>query len=315
MQVIRGIDQLTQPIQRAVVTIGNFDGVHLGHRSILEEAVRQARSTGGTAVAFTFRPHPQVALKPGTQLPLLTTYDEKLELLGSLGIDVILEEPFSREFSTTPASQFFTDVLLGRLNAQAVVVGYDFAFGRERNGNLKALEEFCQRAGVKLTVVQPHRTSAEVVSSTRIRQYLMAGDVPGANRLLGREFFYRGVVVRGEGRGRKLGFPTANLRLENKIALPYGVYATRAVLGGTSYPSVTNVGTRPTFSNGEDGTQELPALVECHLMDQTLDLYGQNLEVRFVARLRDEKRFSGVDALKTQIALDADQARKLLSTS
>jgi riboflavin kinase/FMN adenylyltransferase len=309
MEIFRGIQSLSKSLNHPVLTIGNFDGVHLGHQRIIELAIEKARARAGTAVAYTFRPHPQVALHPGANVQLLSTYDEKLEFLAQTGLDVTIEEPFSREFSTVAPQEFFTDVILRRLGADAIVVGYDFAFGKERAGSLQLLEAFCKNAGVELTIVPPQRTDNEVVSSSKIRQHLLSGQVEAATHLLGREFFYRGVVVRGEGRGRKLGFPTANLKLENKLALPYGVYATWAVLEGTRYPSVTNVGVRPTFQ--ADGP-ELPALVETHLLDKTIDLYGKTLDVRFVRKLRDEKRFGSFDLLKAQIALDADQAREIL---
>ncbi len=251
-----------------------------------------------------------MALRPGANVQLLSTYDEKLEFLQQQGLDVTIEEPFSREFSTVAPQEFFNNVLLRRLNAEAIVVGYDFAFGKERQGHLEKLEAFCKQARVELEIVPPQRVGNEVISSSRIRQHLLAGEVGPANLLLGRQFFYRGVVVYGEGRGRKLGFPTANLKLENKIALPYGVYATWAVLEGKIMPSVTNVGVRPTFV-GAEGV-ELPALVETHLLDVTIDLYGKPLEVRFVQKLREERRFGGIDALKAQIALDAEQARGIL---
>lgn len=319
METIRGIQTLSRVLPQAVLTIGNFDGVHRGHQRIIALAVEKARARGGVAVAYTFRPHPQQALRPAANLQLLLTYDEKLEALAEQGLDVTIEEPFSREFSTVAPQEFFTDVILRRLGAQAIVVGYDFAFGKERAGTLQALGEFCQRTGVELTVVPPQREGTEVVSSSRIRQHLAAGEMDSATALLGREFYYRGVVVRGEGRGRKIGFPTANLKIENKLTLPYGVYATWAVpknsKDGKKMPSVTNVGVRPTFTQGAPGPDgsELPALVETHLLDRTLDLYGQTLEVRFVKRLREERRFPGIDALKAQIAADAGLAAQLLA--
>jgi riboflavin kinase/FMN adenylyltransferase len=315
MEVVRGIHLLKRPLPHVVLTIGNFDGVHRGHQQIIRMAVEKARARGGSAVAYTFRPHPQAALRPSANVKLLLTYDEKLEFLGEQGLDVTIEEPFSREFSTGAPEDFFNDVILRRLSAEAIVVGYDFGFGRERAGTLKALEDFCKRAGVELTVVSAHREGNEVVSSSRIRQHLANGEVEVAASLLGRDFFYRGVVVRGEGRGRKLGFPTANLKIENKLTLPYGVYASWALLEGRKIPSVTNLGVRPTFT-GSTGTAtapgELPALVETHLLDTTMDLYGKTLEVRFVRRLRAEKRFDGIEALKAQIAADAQQARGIL---
>ncbi len=318
MEVVRGFEQLQKVPPRVVVTIGNFDGVHLGHQRILKLAVEQARSLSGTSLAFTLKPHPQISLRPERELHLLCSYDEKLRLIEEAGIDVTIEQPFSREFSTTDPEQFFSEVLLKRLNSVAIVVGYDFGFGKGREGHLAALEGWCKKAGVRLTVVQAQQQDGEVVSSSRIRAHLLAGEVELASKLLGREFCYRGVVVRGEGRGRKIGFPTANLRLEQKLVLPWGVYATRAVLDdGTVFPSVTNIGIRPTFRSpdGQSLTaheREFPALIETHLLDTTMDLYGRSLEVRFVKRLREEKKFSGMEALKAQIVLDAEGARQIL---
>ncbi len=292
-----------------MVTIGNFDGVHLGHRAIIEATVEQAKARGGMSIAYTFRPHPRLALNPASPVPLLCTYQEKAELLLQSGIDLVIEEPFSREFSTTSPETFFSESLVRKLNAEAIVVGYDFAFGKERSGGLTALESFCKSARVQLTVVPPQRTGSEVVSSSAIRSHYLKGDIASGNRLLGREFSYSGVVVRGEGRGRKIGFPTANLQLENKLALPYGVYATWARLGEQTFQSVTNIGVRPTF-----GKEDLPALVECHLLDASIDLYGSLLEVKFVEKLRDEQKFPSIDALKAQISADAGRARVSLGS-
>ena len=310
MELARGIEALSHSVIHPVVTIGNFDGVHLGHQKIIQLAVEKARAKGGQSVAYTFRPHPQVALRPGSQVQLLTTYDEKLEILEKLGVDLVIEEPFSREFSTIEPEIFFNEVLLRKLSAENIVVGYDFAFGKERHGHLEALEHFCKSAGVELFVVQPQRIEGEVVSSSKIRQHLLSGEVDAAKRLMGRSFFYRGIVVRGEGRGHKIGFPTANLKLEYKLALPYGVYATWAIHEGILYPSVTNVGVRPTF---QVGSKELPALVETHLLNTTIDLYGDPFEVRFESRLRGERKFAGIEELKAQIQLDAADAERRLT--
>ncbi len=318
MEVIRGFELVNRSWPHVVVTIGNFDGVHRGHQKILGLAVEQARVRNGTSIAFTFRPHPQISLRPERELHLLCSYEEKLDLIAACGIDITIEQPFSREFSTTNPEQFFSEVLLKRLSAEAIVVGYDFGFGKERGGHLQILEELCKRAGVQLTIVQAQQESGTVVSSSRVRAHLLAGEVEEANHLLGREFTYRGVVVRGEGRGRKIGFPTANLRLEHKLVLPWGVYATKAVLeDGVILPSVTNVGVRPTFKapEGQEPTSHekgFPALIETHVLGSDLDLYGRTLQVRFVKRLREERKFSGVDALKAQIALDAVEARQIL---
>jgi len=318
MEVVRGFDALEEVPPKVVVTIGNFDGVHLGHQMILSLAVEQARELGGTSVAFTFKPHPQISLRPEKELHLLCSYEEKLRLIAAAGIDIAIEQPFSREFSVTDPEQFFSEVLLKRLNAVAIVVGYDFGFGKGRGGHLSVLDELCRKAGVRLTIVQARQSDGEVVSSSRIRTHLLRGEVDTAARLLGREFSYSGIVVRGEGRGRIIGFPTANLRLELKLALPWGVYATRSVLDdGRIVPSVTNVGVRPTFKAAEGQKPsahelEFPALIETHILDSSLDLYGRTLEVRFVHRIRDERKFSGIEALKAQISDDVGRARQIL---
>lgn len=310
MEFVQGVKSLKKLFPHPVVTIGNFDGVHLGHKQLIDLTIKLARKRKGTAIAFTFRPHPQVALRPGSQIPLLCTYDEKIELLGQSGLDVLIEEPFSRKFSNIKPENFFNDILIKQIGAEAIIVGYDFSFGKERSGQLGLLEQLCEQAGVELRVVEPQKAKSEVVSSSRIRTHLFEGFPEKAALLLGREFFYRGVVVRGEGRGRKIGFPTANLKLDNKLTLPFGVYATWAIVDGQIYPSVTNIGVRPTFQN-DDGTQ-LPAIIEVHLLDQTLDLYGRTLEVRFTKKLRDEKKFGGIEELKAQISKDINEGRRIL---
>ena len=326
-RLVRGIQTLSHPIPHPVVTIGNFDGVHLGHQHIIKIAIEKARARQGHCVAFTFRPHPQVALWPGTRLQLLSSYDEKLELLLDQGVDSVIEEPFSRQFSETEPEQFFTNVLLRGLSAEVIVVGYDFAFGKGRHGHLEALEKFCVAAGVELIVVPPQKVEGEVVSSSKIRQHLLAGEIEQANRLLGRKFSYQGTVIKGDGRGKTIGFPTANLKLltlENKIPLPYGVYVTCAEVGDQVFSSVTNVGLRPTFhspnsaagaseSSNTELVPQFPALVETHLLDVSLDLYGATIEVSFLRRLRDERKFDGVESLKKQIAQDVFAAREYLN--
>ena len=317
MELFRGIQNLNRPLSYAVVTIGNFDGVHHGHRKIMTEVIARARAHHGTACVYTFRPHPQEALRPGNHIQLLSTYDEKLEILGSLGIDVVVEEPFGPEFFSLTPENFFDLVLKQKFQAAEIVVGHDFAFGKERQGDIPALAKFCQSAGIALTIVPAQKLSQNgvnvAVSSSLIRENLLSCHIEEANQLLGRRFSYRGVVVRGDQRGRTLGFPTANLKLENKLALPHGVYATisRVEMNKVvkDYPSVTNVGTRPTF---QPTASELPVVVESHLLDVTLDLYGHTLEVQFLKHLRAEKRFTSSDELKAQINLDAELARGTL---
>ena len=318
----RGIETYKPTREAAVLTIGNFDGVHLGHLRILKNVLDEAKRTGGPACVYTFRPHPQEVLRPGTQVKLLTHYDEKIQILESLGLDVVVEEPFSQEFFTLSAREFFEKVIVHGFKAASLFVGHDFAFGKNREGNLELLRSLCAEKGIRLTVVPPEEFGGEIVSSTRIRNALLEGRVADAARLMDRFFFYRGVVVKGDQRGRLLGFPTANLKLENKLALPHGVYATWAILerGGhrEKFPSVTNVGIRPTFAEKALAEGLLPVVVECHLIlseGETVDLYGETLEVQFVERFRNERKFASFDELKTQIAHDKEQAREFFRCS
>ncbi len=308
MIIVRGVKQLNQCSNHPVITIGNFDGVHLGHQKIISLAIEQAKLRGGKSIALTFKPHPQAALNPQREIQLLTTYPEKIEIFENLGVDITIEEPFSREFSTIEPEEFFNEVLLKRLGAECIVVGYDFGFGKNRGGHLDVLKELCKVAQVELIVVPPMRLESEIVSSSRIRTYLLGGLVPEANRLLGRRFCYQGIVSHGEGRGHQLGFPTANLRPESKLTLPFGVYATASTFKEKTYPSITNIGVRPTFQEGTSTTATEP-LIETHLLDQALDLYGHRLEVSFIQRLRAEQKFSSIDALKKQIQADIEAAR------
>ncbi len=308
MLIARSIKKFTQRSSHPVITIGNFDGVHLGHQKIIALAIEQAQSRGGQSIALTFRPHPQAALNPQREIQLLTTYDEKIGIFKNLGVDVTVEEPFSREFSTTGPEEFFNEVLLKSVGAECIVVGYDFGFGKNRGGHLDVLRELCRNAQVELIVVPPMRLEGEIVSSSRIRAELLSGEIPAANRLIGRRFSYQGIVSHGEGRGRKLGFPTANLKPESKLTLPFGVYATYSIFNSKVYPSVTNIGVRPTFHEPDLSTRPEP-LVETYLIDQSLDLYGHRLEVSFVQRLRGEQKFSGLDALKKQIQVDIAAAQ------
>lgn len=298
---------MTPAVQGSVVTLGNFDGVHLGHQELIRAAQARARAMQLPLVVLTFKPHPHAVLRPESAPPLLLTYEEKVEALHQLGVDHVTEQAFSREFSTLSAEQFFQEYVLKRFSARAVVVGYDFGFGQDREGSLETLRTLCASAGVSLEIVPPFRVDGEIVSSTAVRRKLMEGKMRDAQALLGRPFFYRGNVIRGNARGRTIGFPTANLKLEQKLVLPYGVYATRTTVDGKVYPSVTNVGVRPTFVDAGD----LTALVETYLIDQNMDLYGKVLEVEFVERIRAERKFGSIDELKSQIARDVEAARVL----
>lgn len=292
---------------RTVVAIGNFDGVHLGHQSIINQAKARAAHFGAKLVVYTFRPHPTLELRPESPLRLLMTYDEKLEILEKLDVDICVEEPFNSEFSKTSAHDFFFEILKRKLGAVGIVVGRDFFFGRGREGSVQFLKKHSDETGTELIVAKPVELEGSPVSSSRVREALSKGDAALASKLLGRPFFYRAVVVHGDKRGRTIGFPTANMRCGDKFPLKSGVYATSVYWRGKEYPSVSNFGVRPTFQNPE-------LRLETHILDQNFDLYDETMEIRFHHFIRDERKFTSIDELKTQISADTKLARQLLST-
>jgi len=297
---------------QAVVAIGNFDGVHLGHQSILNTAKEHAKRLGIPTVVLTFNPHPTLELKPLSSLKLLMTYEEKRRQLEKLGIDYCVEEPFDHAFATTSAHDFFFEILKNRLHAKVVVVGEDFAFGHKREGTIETLREYCAQTATTPDLVKPVMMDGAPVSSSRIREELARGDLESAARLLGHPFFYRGEVIHGDHRGRTIGFPTANMRCEEKFPLLPGVYATSVFWRNQVYPSVTNIGKRPTFHQDEPNLGLIPLRIETYILDQTFDLYGEVLEVRFHRYLREEKKFTSIDELKLQIQSDVILAKSIL---
>ncbi len=293
---------------RTVVTIGNFDGVHLGHRAILGLVVQRARELGGQAVAVTFNPHPVKVLRPEVNLPLLTTQDQKLKLLTASGLDAVVVLPFTAEFAALPARDFVRQYFCERLRAREVVVGHDYCFGRGREGNIDLLKEMGEVYGFTVQVVWAVEVDRAVVSSSLIRALLRLGKVTEAGRLLGRPYGVAGRVIQGKGRGAKLlGVPTANILTPNELLPSTGIYAVWVRRGEEILPGVANIGTCPTFDNSE-------LSLEVHLMEFSGDLYGENLEVQFVTRLREEQRFPSLEALAAQIHADIAAARQALAT-
>ncbi len=300
-----------------MVAIGNFDGVHLGHQKILSIAKTHAKRLSCDVTVLTFSPHPTFELRPESRLKLLMTYEEKRNQLAHFGVDYCVEETFDAAFAKTTAHDFFHVILKDRLKAQVIVVGSDFFFGHRREGTIDLLRKYCADSNILLEQVPPVLVQGTAVSSSRIRECLNQGDLTAANELLGRPFFYNGEVVHGDKRGRLLGFPTANMNCEEKFPLLTGVYATSVIWRDQQFQSVTNIGTRPTFTaQATAGTVNniIPIKIETHLLGQDLNLYDQQLEVRFHRRLREEKRFSSVEELKEQISADIKLAKQLLST-
>jgi riboflavin kinase / FMN adenylyltransferase len=290
------------------LTVGNFDGVHRGHQALVAAALAQARGMGGTAVALTFDPHPERVVDPAHATTTLMTVDQKAEVMGALGLDVLAVLTFDAARAAQPAEDFAAEVLARGMGARAVVVGTAFRFGHARAGDAALLARLGRTLGFGVTAVPPVEHDGAPISSTRIRSELAAGRVEQARALLGRDFFVDGTVVRGEGRGRLLGIPTANLDVVNETLPAHGVYAgwCRTLDPvGTRWPAVVNLGRRPTFGGRE-------VTVEAHVLDQDVDLYGRRLRLEFAGRLRDELPFPGPEALVGQIRRDVKRARALL---
>jgi riboflavin kinase / FMN adenylyltransferase len=291
----------------SVVTIGNFDGVHRGHRVLLRRAVDAAHEAGVRSVAVTFDPHPAAVLRPGTEPLALQSLEDRTTALLAVGVDLVLVLPFTRELAALTPDAFIERVLVDRLAATKVIVGTNFRFGHKAAGNVVTLSDAGDTHGFSVEAVTLLELDGAPISSTEVRRRIGTdGDLPWANQAIGRPFALAGEVVRGDQRGRTIGFPTANLEVSGRRLLPAsGVYAGIATVGGQRYAAVTNVGSRPTF-DGEGVT------VEVHLLDADLDLYGQHLEFSFLHRLRGEERFDGLEALREQIARDASAARDLV---
>jgi riboflavin kinase / FMN adenylyltransferase len=306
MQVIYYPDD-AKPIRwhQSILALGNFDGMHRGHLKIIERVRRVADERSATAVAMTFEPHPSKIVRPDKAPPLLMTHQQKLEALARAGMHGVAIVRFTPELARWEPETFVRTVLLEWLHVAEVWVGANFLFGHDRTGNFSMLRSLGARYGFRGEKIDPVRYKDFVVSSTRIRRLITEGRVDEAGALLGHHYAIEGPVVRGRQRGKGLGFPTANICSENELIPPGGVYATTAIVNGVAYPSVTNIGTRPTFEAAGEN------VVESHLLDFDRDLYGARIKLAFVQRLRDEKKFAGVDALTSQIETDRSTARDL----
>jgi riboflavin kinase / FMN adenylyltransferase len=306
MQVIHFPDDLRPPRwPQPVLALGNFDGMHRGHLKIIERVRRVADERGGASVAMTFDPHPSKIVRPDKAPPLLMTNQQKLDALARAGMHGVAIVRFTPDLAMWDPETFVRNVLVDWLHVAEVWVGANFLFGHDRAGNFSALRSLGARYGFRAEKIDPVRYKEFVVSSTRIRRLIAEGRVDEAGALLGHHYTIDGSVVQGQQRGRGLGFPTANVCSENEMSPPRGVYATVLTLNGVAYPSITNIGKRPTFEDSEEN------IIETHVLDFDKDLYGANVKLGFVLRLRDEKRFENVDALVRQIGADRDAARGL----
>ena len=311
MDVFPGHLALSRPLRQPAVAIGNFDGVHLGHQRLLA-AARAAAGASGESAVLTFEPHPVRVLAPQLAPPLLVTPARKLELIAQQGIDACVVEPFTAELAGSSPAWFVEELLVRGLGARHIVVGYDFTYGQKRAGTVDSLRAAGKQHGFDVEVVNAVAVDGLVASSTKVREFVLEGNVAGAAMLLGRPFDVDGQVVRGAGRGRTIGVPTANVVIDGELLPRPGVYAARVRPEGsdkdTWYDAAVNLGTNPTF------VQAGALSLEAHLLDFDADLYDQRLRVAFVARLRDERRFTAIDELVAQIRRDISAVREAART-
>jgi len=308
MKLVESLASIDKPFANAVVTIGNFDGVHKGHQALLGKVIDKAKEINGTSVAITFEPHPLRVLKNVSHPPLITIYEQKIELLEKTGIDVLISIPFTKEFGEISANSFIEDLLVKTIGMKAIVVGQDYSFGKNRAGNIDLLKTSATEYGYELIIPEwiTAPNAEERVSSTIIREIISAGEVEKAPALLGRYYQVRGQVVSGRDRGGKLlGFPTANLNLYDELCPKTGVYAVTVETDDGNYNGVANLGYSPTFDDHL-------FTVEVHILNFNADIYNQNIRVNLVSKLRDEKKFSGIEELSEQIEKDIQTARKVL---
>ncbi len=308
MKVYQSIDSYEVSGRKSVITIGTFDGVHIGHQKIIEQLNLLKTGPDEVSMILTFFPHPRRVLDQSNDIKMLTTLEEKIDLLEQFGLDELIIEPFTKEFSRLSALEFVRDILVNRLHLKKLVIGYDHHFGRNREGNFEQLTEYGRLYGFEVIEIPAQQIRTVSVSSTKIRKAIGLGDMETANAYLGYPYRLSGEIVRGQGLGRKLNFPTVNLDVAEdfKLIPLKGVYAVRTVISGTRVFGMMNIGFRPTV--GGSGRT-----IEVHLLDYRGDLYGSQIQVEVLARLRDEKKFDSVEALSEQLRKDEERTRSILS--
>ena len=310
MKIIERIEDINKPFPNAVITIGNFDGVHIGHQSLFHEVILKAASLNGTSIAMTFDPHPLRVLTSRRHPPLITLNEQKRELIAATELDILLVVPFTKEFASIAATDFIAELLVKRIGMKAVIVGQDYTFGKNREGDIDLLQSLGHKLNFEVILADwikaSHRNEGRI-SSTRIRELVSDGDIQSASKLLGRNYQIRGTVVEGRNRGGKLlGFPTANLALQDELCPKTGIYAVTVEWDGKLYQAVANIGYSPTFDDHL-------FTVEVHILDFDRDIYGQKIKINFLKRIRDEIKFDSLAALSDQIRDDIAVARELFN--
>ena len=310
MKIFDHLDKIREPFKNAVITIGNFDGVHIGHQALFHEVIEMAETVGGTSIAMTFEPHPIRVLKQNGHPPLITLYEQKAELINRTGIDVLICVPFSKSFADLSADQFIRELLVKKIGMKAIVVGEDYSFGKNREGNIDLLKSYGPDLGFEVIVARWIKMSkgfTDRISSTKIRELVMDGHMAEAEKMLGRNYQIRGIVVTGRDRGAKvLGIPTANINLHDELCPKTGIYAVTVECGGSKHNGVANIGYSPTFEDHE-------FTVEVHILDFNDNIYGEKIRVNFIKRIRDEIKFSNIQELIDQIQKDIAAAREIFS--
>ncbi|UCG06458.1 MAG: bifunctional riboflavin kinase/FAD synthetase [Desulfobacterales bacterium] len=310
MKVVNHLDQISTPFKNAVITIGNFDGVHIGHQALFHEVIEKADSINGTSIAMTFEPHPMRVLKQNNHPPLITVYEQKKELIERTGMDVLICVPFTRQFASLTAREFVENLLVEKIGMKAIVVGKDYSFGKNREGNLALLKSFAAELDFEVIIanwIKLTKNYPERISSTRIRELIMDGQMDEAQKMLGRHYQVRGIVVTGRDRGGKiLGIPTANIHIHDELCPKTGIYAVTVECQGNQYNGVANIGYSPTFDDHE-------FTVEVHIFDFRENIYDKKIRVNFIQRIRDEQKFSNIPDLIDQINQDIATAREILA--
>jgi len=305
MRIIADVTFTREEFSSPALTIGSYDGLHVGHQEIIKRVIEKARSWDGESVVLTFEPHPVKVLYPQLHIPFITPYKKKMLLLEKFGTDITINLPFTKDLYEMSAQQFVEEIIYKRIGPLLVVVGFNFTFGKNRTGTADFLKRMGEKFDFEVEIIPPYTVGHEVVSSTRIRELISQGNIKDANRMLGRNFIILGKVIQGHSRGRELGYPTANLEITQDLYPKEGVYTAYVTLGEETYSGAVNIGTNPTF-----GDEELS--VEVFLFDYHGDLYGRELKVALVDRLRDEKTFPTSQALIQQIEKDIQRAKELL---
>ncbi len=309
MEIIRGKESIGPDLTGAYVTIGNFDGIHLGHRDLFATLIAEARSKTSRAAVITFDPHPKMLLHPERRpFYLITTLEEKIRLLAECGLDAAVIVDFNLEYAKTTAEDFINDFLWGKLRIKKILIGHDYTFGNRKRGNEALLTDYGGKLGFQVGVIEAFTQNGRIVSSTKIREAILRGDLNSAADFLGRRYNLAGLVIPGSRRGRDLGFPTANIRPEKELIPPEGVYAVYVDLKGKRRDGVLNIGTNPTFAG-------VDLSLEVFLLDFAGDIYGERLNIHFVERIRPEIKFPEVSSLLEQIKRDIARSREILGSS